>query len=640
MSHRHRARDAHRFGVDENDRRRITLRAEAHQFAATKKPFGSNWRRLGLTITRWALCSTVILLTTVACSSSPPQDSSVEPRSLSGPWAFHPGDDVTWAAPGFDDSGWVRLQVPGSWRRQGFDGLTGLAWYRLRVPAIWPADEALGLTLGKIDSAYALYVGGQQLGGVGALPPNPRMEYDRHRTYSIPSDAREPDGSVVLALRVWRHPEKISSAAGPVEGPFKIGPLARVIERQQRAEAGQMTLVLLFLVVALHHFALRLRLGSGADYMWFGVMALLAATYGFLRTQWKYLVLDDFLVLKKIEHLVLWLVPPAILQFLWVFFGEPRPRWLRYAQIALLAGAVTVVVVPGLLVALAMLPVLQLLVVPLLAVCLALVARRIRAGDREAILVGFGMAVLGVTIVHDALVDRNYIVNPRVAVFGFAFLVVGMSVTLGDRFHRALRERDTLTRELEARVDARTRELSAAYQQMKELALRDGLTQLLNRGAIRERAASELARARRQQTPFAIAVIDIDHFKIVNDTHGHAAGDQVLVQVARRLAEAVRASDHVGRWGGEEFMVLMPDTRCRDAAAAGERLRALLAAGPMAIADDVAQTVTISLGLVAVDGGSSESLDLDALIGRADEALYRAKADGRNAVRMAGGAAS
>jgi diguanylate cyclase (GGDEF)-like protein len=130
-------------------------------------------------------------------------------------------------------------------------------------------------------------------------------------------------------------------------------------------------------------------------------------------------------------------------------------------------------------------------------------------------------------------------------------------------------------------------------------------------------------------------MIDIDHFKAINDTYGHAVGDQVLNQVARRLAEAVRTYDDVGPWGGEEFVVLLPDTGRREAAAAGERLRALIAAIPMKMADDVAQTVTVSVGLMAIDVGSSESLDLDALIAHADDALYRAKADGRNVARVA-----
>jgi hypothetical protein len=293
-------------------------------------------RRLLVTVV-----GTTVLLALCACTQPLAQSSAIDPLPLSGPWAFHPGDDLAWATPAFDDHDWVHLYVPGSWRRQGFDDLRGMAWYRLHVGSLIPAEETLGVTLGKIDSAYELYVGGRRLGGVGALPPNPRAEYDRHRTYSIPATAREPDGSVVLALRVWRDPQKISTAAGPVEGPFEIGPLARLIEREKLAEAQQLALVLLFLLVAVYHLTLRLRLGSGTDYAWFGVMAVLAAGYGFLRTQWKYLVLDDFVILKKIEHMALWLIPAAILQFLWVFFKEPVPRWLRVAQIVLVVGAFT-----------------------------------------------------------------------------------------------------------------------------------------------------------------------------------------------------------------------------------------------------------------------------------------------------------
>ena len=88
-------------------------------------------------------------------------------------------------------------------------------------------------------------------------------------------------------------------------------------------------------------------------------------------------------------------------------------------------------------------------------------------------------------------------------------------------------------------------------------------------------------------------MIDIDYFKRVNDTYGHAAGDQVLAQVARRLAQLVRASDDVGRWGGEEFIVLMAGTDRREASAAGERLRNLVAATPVTIGEKEAQTITV-----------------------------------------------
>jgi len=555
-------------------------------------------------------------------------------QSLAVAWAFHPGDDLTWARPAFDDHAWTRLRVPGSWRRQGFETFAGIAWYRLDVASRWPSNEVLGLTLGKIDSAYELYVGGRRLGGVGSLPPASRMEYDRHRTYLIPSDLRNADGSVAIALRVWRDPGKISTAAGPVEGPFEIGPLAQLIERDKLVDARELALVFVFLAVAVYHLSLRLRLGQGDDYLWFGILAVLAAVYGFLRTQWKYLLIDDFIVLKRIEHVVLWLIPATIAQFLWIFFAERRPRWIRWVQYLALAGAATVAVSPGIFTALAILPVVQTTILPLSCGALALVIRRLRSGDREAPLVGAGMALLSVTIIHDAMVDRNYLVDPRIAQYGFACLVVVMSVTLGNRFQRALRERDALTRELEARVEARTRELNDAYHRMEQLASLDALTGMPNRRAITERALNELARARRHGTPFALAVIDVDGFKGVNDTIGHTAGDAVLRQIAQRLAARVRASDDAGRWGGEEFLVLLPGAAPAEALRAGERLRAHVASAPIPLPDGSTRAVTISVGVVSVDGKALDRLDLDRLIEDADRALYQAKADGRNRVRI------
>jgi len=575
-----------------------------------------------------------VLLMAAACAGTVSQSASAEPRSLAGLWAFQPGDDPAWAEPGFDDRSWTRLRVPGSWRRPGYNYLSGIAWYRLRVPPVWPGQETLGLTLGRIDSAYELYAGGQRLGGVGALPPRPRIAYDRHHIYALPPGVRQPDGSLVLALRVWRAPQFFSMAAGPIDGPFEIGPLSDLLDRARLAEALDLALVLVFLLVAVGCLAPRGRAGSARDHTWFGILALLAVVYGFLRTQSRDLVLDDFVVLTKIEHGVLWAAPAAILQFLWAFFRQPHPGWLRPVQIAFVAIASVILLTPGLAVPLALAPVLQISVVPLLVVSMGLVVRRLHAGDREARIMGVGIVLLGATIVHDVLVERDVLAAPQAALYGFAALVAGMMATLGRRFQNALRDRDALTHEFEDRVAVRTRELSTAYREMEERALWDGLTQILSRQAIRDRAESELARARRYRTPFALAIIDIDHFKSVNDTRGHAAGDSVLVEITKRLVQAVRASDDVGRWGGDEFVVLMPATDVREAAKVGERLRSLVAATPATLGNDAVQTMTVSVGVTAVDATAAESLDFETLVARADEALYRAKADGRNRVSV------
>jgi diguanylate cyclase (GGDEF)-like protein len=182
-------------------------------------------------------------------------------------------------------------------------------------------------------------------------------------------------------------------------------------------------------------------------------------------------------------------------------------------------------------------------------------------------------------------------------------------------------------RELEARVQARTTELRAAQAELQRQALHDVLTGLHNRRAGDERLALELARHRRHGHGLSLVMADIDHFKAVNDTHGHAAGDAVLREVAQVLLQHARQTDLVVRHGGEEFLVLMPETDAAGARVAAEKLRAAVQAHAGAV------PVTLSLG-VASD--VQAYADADAALAAADRALYRAKQAGRNRVEPAG----
>jgi diguanylate cyclase (GGDEF)-like protein len=125
-------------------------------------------------------------------------------------------------------------------------------------------------------------------------------------------------------------------------------------------------------------------------------------------------------------------------------------------------------------------------------------------------------------------------------------------------------------------------------------------------------------------------MVDIDHFKAVNDTHGHQAGDVVLLSVAQVLAQGLRGADVIGRIGGEEFAILLPDTDIDGAHELAERLRAEVAETVIPLASGTDVPVTVSIGASSLREGDSA---VDAVLARADEALYRAKRDGRNRVR-------
>jgi diguanylate cyclase (GGDEF)-like protein len=163
----------------------------------------------------------------------------------------------------------------------------------------------------------------------------------------------------------------------------------------------------------------------------------------------------------------------------------------------------------------------------------------------------------------------------------------------------------------------------------------DSKTGLLNAATWEREATVEMGRAVRTGAPLAVAILDVDRFKVVNDTHGHLVGDQVLKEIARALDSLLRDYDRAGRFGGEEFTLLLPQTRAVDAFRIAERVRANIAGLSIIVPGATSGErvhVTVSIGVAALDSGSKR--DYSELMATADAALYRAKADGRDQVQM------
>jgi diguanylate cyclase (GGDEF)-like protein/PAS domain S-box-containing protein len=167
------------------------------------------------------------------------------------------------------------------------------------------------------------------------------------------------------------------------------------------------------------------------------------------------------------------------------------------------------------------------------------------------------------------------------------------------------------------------------FEQTQRMALTDTLTGIYNRRYFYELAQKEFSRSKRYQNPMSIILIDIDHFKNVNDHYGHLAGDQVLMQFVQRIQEELRTSDILARFGGEEFIILLPETNLGDATQVAERLREVTAQYPFLLVTAQA-FITISLGVSCF---RFTTLSLDHLIDESDKALYEAKQFGRNRVR-------
>jgi len=297
--------------------------------------------------------------------------------------------------------------------------------------------------------------------------------------------------------------------------------------------------------------------------------------------------------------------------------GGKRPgRFARTMEALILLPPVLSLVTPGA----PWMQVLFVMSVMFLLAAMACAARNSRAGDRESRVLAFGLTLLFITLLYDVLSELR--VLPRIEgmpVLGFSALYVAAAHALSLRYEREYHELQALRGELELRVQHRTNELEAANRRLDALSRTDSLTGLDNRRSFLESAAARL-----HAHSAVLVMIDIDHFKQINDGHGHEAGDAALRAVAAALRAALRDGDLLARWGGEEFIALIGTD---DAVACAERLR-LAVATSMPRIGDIALNISASFGLAHARAQSR----IDDAIAAADRALYRAKQQGRNRV--------
>lgn len=243
------------------------------------------------------------------------------------------------------------------------------------------------------------------------------------------------------------------------------------------------------------------------------------------------------------------------------------------------------------------------------------------------LMTGFAELEEAVEAINRGQVFR-YIFKPwRLDVLLECLRMAARTVLLERSNKQLLTELCQLNIELENRVDQRTRELKEANRLLTELARTDPLTGLLNRRGMDELVAQELERSNRYQSPFSLGLIDIDHFKKINDRYLHTGGDKVLVEVAEALKSSLRTVDHIGRVGGDEFQVIAPETTREGADVLSERIHAAVEETVITYKDETIP-VRVSIGFAVAEEGSPA--DYDELKHIAAAALSKAKAIGQN----------
>jgi diguanylate cyclase (GGDEF)-like protein len=242
----------------------------------------------------------------------------------------------------------------------------------------------------------------------------------------------------------------------------------------------------------------------------------------------------------------------------------------------------------------------------------------------------------------DAMLDRDgrsFPLTPTLALAGDAELTEAEREVVRDigAMVRFADERDVRVRELEERIAGIEREnvaLATENRVLSEISARDALTGLYNRWYVMEKIDSEMNRSVRHGCPVSLLMLDIDHFKRINDSFGHSAGDHVLRAVGQVLRDSCRVYDIAGRYGGEEFCIVLPETKVGNTTVVAERIRTRLAKSRFEVGEDQV-VVTASIGIAGIDSVEQEGVvSPSTLIDRADRALYSAKNRGRNRIEL------
>ncbi len=551
----------------------------------------------------WILAGLALLSAPVpAADTAPPP-----PLTLNGEWRFRTGDDPAWAAPALDDRGWATASVPAEWEQEA-PGHDGWGWYRREV-ALPPvlARGPLGLQLGTVGDAYEVFWNGVRLGGRGAFPPR-FVEGVHPALFVVPTEALEarPGRPHEVAVRVYN-----AYAYGGMMGGARVGRYDVLVAQAPPRETVIGGLVSFFLAIGVYHLVFFLRRRSARENLLFAALCGLVALYGATFSPAFAGIVIPWVNPYRLGLIASLAASPIFLALTDHLFGL-RARSRRRLVWAFFAACIPVA---------ALLP-LHLLArfhdfinVGVFAGLLAIVARAVLAGSMRnphARTLLAGTAAFASCVIWD--LGTEYGLLPAASVlpgvgglFWIGFLAFAVAVGVETAGRWALAEANALT---------------------------DPLTGLSRRHVFEEALRREAARLRRSGGSLAVVMIDLDHFKRINDTHGHRMGDVVLARVGRILRHSARNLDLPARLGGEEFGVLLPDTGLEGATAFAERFREHLQALTLPSAMGPVH-VTASAGVAVGD----DLADADQLLDAADGALYRAKSGGRDRV-VAGAAGS
>ncbi|MGC3980291.1 MAG: diguanylate cyclase [Steroidobacteraceae bacterium] len=559
--------------------------------------------------------------------------SDTHPVTLTGNWSYHWGElPRTASGWAFDQAAWQSTSAP-----EGIDG-RGAArtlWLRLQLPqGAWRDPylfiPSVDLSTQVFDSEALLY----QFGDFDAQGRSRFLGWPWHLV-SVPVN----DLGQVLYFRVYSDYADIG-----LSGEVLLGERAELLQRVYARGFAGLVFALVVFIVGFISMCLGLIKRDHGVALATGILSFDLALMMFAENELTQVAYFAPLLWRYVAAFSYFLVPALLAWVVLEWRKQAPPRSVRpviccsvlYALGVLLASLGGFNFINAY-------PAFDVLFIVLVLALLTDSLLQMRRVGVEGVLVALGMLTVFVSLLVDMASAHGLIQwIGRAGQWGLAcFALSSLAVYLVRDWHQQI-ELNRLKHSLELQVAERTCELLSSQQQLLQLANEDALTGLLNRRAFMARAIEVIKQAMQQGRPLSLVLFDVDHFKLINDQHGHAVGDEVLRAIAHAVRDNSRAEDLLCRYGGEEFVMLMPMTHADVAERYVQRLRAAIAElrldKPAGNQERRALQVSVSIGLVALGDATQQALDpvkmLDQILSQADAAMYKVKNNGRNGVEL------
>ncbi len=548
---------------------------------------------------------------------------------LDGQWHFYPHQFLSLQNINqLKGKGAMPMTVPSSWgekvQSQGVSG-NGYGTYHLRVK-LAKRPPILAMKLPSAGTSYRLYIDGELLTQVGHAATTKALSTPLFRPQVILFKPKSNQFDITIQMA------NFSYRWGGLWFSVSLGLPSAMHQEQKSSHMGTAFSSGLLLAVAISSIFLYLLRRHEPLSLYF---TLLCVANGI-----RELAIGDLLILNffpdmtfvtivKLQYFTVYLSTLTLTQIINLSFTSTRVAHKICVQVifgicSIFIGALFILPIDLISHGHALFEIFVLLVVFYL---MGLAGKALLTNKVSAGVTIFALIILALTVINDVLYANELSPLGYVSNFGLIIFVLAQVYVGNRRFTRSLHLAGVLSNELEQKVSDRTQELERAYSQLEHMASTDALTGILNRHGLLPLIEQEQKQFERYATVYSVLLFDLDHFKNINDQYGHEMGDKVLVECATAINSAIRASDCAGRWGGEEFVILLPNTLLNDAIVAAEKIRKVIET--LCIKqNNLRIKFTTTVGVAEIKQQES----FDQCLARADKLLYQGKEKGRNCV--------